>query len=89
MNIARSTNQETRKRWAKELGTTVQTLHKAGIQWGDAKPDNILVDKNDDLWLIDFDGGYTRTWVSHDNCETEEGDLEGLDKIQVWLCNMG
>ncbi|TLS23145.1 uncharacterized protein PpBr36_05822 [Pyricularia pennisetigena] len=62
MNIARSTNQETRKRWAKELGTTVQTLHKAGIQWGDAKPDNILVDKNDDLWLIDFDGGYTRTW---------------------------
>ncbi|TLD08042.1 hypothetical protein PspLS_12112 [Pyricularia sp. CBS 133598] len=62
MNIARSTNQETRKRWAKELGTTVQTLHKAGIQWGDAKPDNILVDKNDDLWLIDFDGGYTHTW---------------------------
>lgn len=36
---------------------TIEKLHKVGVVWGDAKADNILIDKNDDAWEIDFGGG--------------------------------
>jgi serine/threonine protein kinase len=29
-------------------------LHEAGIVWGDAKPDNVLIDKNHDARIIDL-----------------------------------
>ncbi|TLD16644.1 uncharacterized protein PgNI_02354 [Pyricularia grisea] len=87
-NFARSANQKTRQRWSGELATLVHTLHHAGLQWGDVKPDNILVDEDDNLWLIDFDGGYTPPWVSRENCGKLEGDIEGLKNIQEWLLNM-
>ncbi|TLD03390.1 uncharacterized protein PgNI_12340 [Pyricularia grisea] len=61
-NAAWSASKETLQRWVTELATLVLTLHNAGILWGDAKPDNVLVDKNDNLWLTDFDGGYTPPW---------------------------
>lgn len=87
-DIAFLTKQETCQRWSKELAKLVHTLHNAGIQWGDAKPDNVLVDENDDLWLIDFGGGYTPTWVSRQNCGKLEGDIEGLKNSQAWLSNI-
>jgi serine/threonine protein kinase len=38
-----------RKKWISQIQETIKALHSAGIIWGDAKPDNILVDHNDDL----------------------------------------
>jgi thiamine kinase-like enzyme len=29
--------------------------------WVDAKPENILIDENDDLWFIDFGGSFMKT----------------------------
>ena len=74
-------DESNRQRWAKETKHVVQRLHENGIVWGDAKADNFMVDKHDDLWIIDFGGSYTEGWVSPDNMETEEGDMEGTDKI--------
>ncbi|THV49672.1 hypothetical protein BGAL_0184g00140 [Botrytis galanthina] len=54
---------ELRHRWAYELKDLVHQIHTADLIWGDAKPQNILVDMNDRLWLIDFDGGYTPSWA--------------------------
>ncbi|EKD13690.1 protein kinase subdomain-containing protein [Drepanopeziza brunnea f. sp. 'multigermtubi' MB_m1] len=48
---------EQRDQWAPELESLVEQLHAAGLVW-DAKPQNVLVDKENRLWLIDFDGGY-------------------------------
>lgn len=79
---------ERRHRWAAELESLVVELHAAGLVWGDAKPHNVLVDREDRLWIIDFDGSYTHGWVDEDKKETQEGDLQGVKRIKEskeWL----
>lgn len=74
-----------RLKWGQQVSTTLACLHEAGIVWGDAKAANILVDMDDNAWIIDFGGGYTRGWVGKDHMETIEGDQEGLSKIKELL----
>jgi serine/threonine protein kinase len=38
------TSRELRQSWAQQVHDMVQQLHTTGIIWGDAKPDNVLVD---------------------------------------------
>jgi hypothetical protein len=47
--------EEQRYCWAAEIEGLVVELHTAGVVWGDAKPENVLVDLKNRLWLIDFD----------------------------------
>lgn len=77
--------QHLRERWAKQVSHTVEELHRVGAVWGDAKTDNILIDKDSNAWVIDFEGGYTKGWVDKDKAGTEEGDLQGLGKIPDWI----
>lgn len=79
------TSRELRQTWAQQVHDTVQQLHAAGIVWGDAKPDNVLVDQKNDAWLIDFGGGYTNGWVSKELSGTVEGDLQAVKKINEFL----
>lgn len=76
---------EDRSRWARQIRQSVEGLHDAGIVWGDAKPENVLIDVQGNAWLIDFDGSYTRGWVDEENQETVEGDLQGLQRMEDWL----
>ena len=61
----------------------VKALHSNGITWGDAKADNFLVEGTEEekLWMIDFGGGFTEGWVQAEQCETQQGDKEGIGKI--------
>jgi tRNA A-37 threonylcarbamoyl transferase component Bud32 len=70
-----------RKKWAKESQRIVDLLHENGIVWGDAKADNFLVDKQNELWVIDFGGSYTEGWVDPELNETVEGDNMGVERI--------
>ncbi|RFU31064.1 hypothetical protein B7463_g5292, partial [Scytalidium lignicola] len=70
-----------KQKWADQVTDTLAQLHQAGIVWGDAKPENVLIDGSDDAWIIDFGGGYTRGFVEKDKAGTVEGDLQGLDNI--------
>ncbi|KAF5984623.1 serine threonine kinase [Fusarium coicis] len=72
---------ELRERWASQIQRSVDLLHKKGIVWGDAKAENVLIDQNDDAWVVDFGGGYTMGWVDEDKTGTLEGDRQGLVKI--------
>jgi tRNA A-37 threonylcarbamoyl transferase component Bud32 len=72
--------EDQRLRWADESKEIVKLLHAHGITWGDAKADNLLVDKDDNLWIIDFGGSYTEGWVDPEIAETKEGDNVGLEK---------
>ncbi|KAK4099631.1 hypothetical protein N658DRAFT_498114 [Parathielavia hyrcaniae] len=76
-----------RQRWARQIQETVEQLHSAGLVWGDAKAENVMIDKNNDAWLIDFGGGYTEGWVDEDKIGTIEGDLQGVAKIAEHLSN--
>lgn len=48
-----------RKKWASQIESIVEKLHDVGVVWGDAMADNILIDRNDDPWIIDFGKGWT------------------------------
>ncbi|KAK4663154.1 hypothetical protein QC763_0095630 [Podospora pseudopauciseta] len=76
---------EDRLRWSKQIHHSVECLHGAGVAWGDAKPDNVLVDMEGDAWLIDFGGSYTPGWVDEDKQEAVEGDRQGVQRIDDWL----
>lgn len=73
--------------WRRKSKAFVETLHKNDIIWGDAKADNFMVDKNDELWIIDFGGSYTEGWVDPELSDTLEGDEQGLEKVQDALRN--
>ncbi|EME89233.1 uncharacterized protein MYCFIDRAFT_76586 [Pseudocercospora fijiensis CIRAD86] len=74
-------SQEKRMKWADDSARTVDLLHQHNIIWGDAKGDNFMVDKNDDLWIIDFGGSYTEGWVDPELKDSEDGDIQGLNKV--------
>jgi serine/threonine protein kinase len=75
----------TKQKWVDQVTGTLTQLHEAGIAWGDAKPDNVLIDKNDDAWIIDFGGGYTQGFVEREKARTIEGDLQGLEKTVEYV----
>lgn len=74
-------SQRKRDKWAKESKRIVDLLHDHDIIFGDCKADNFLVDKNDELWVIDFGGSYTEGWIEPKLAETEEGDDMALEKL--------
>ena len=73
------------ERWTRELDSCIKELHRSGVVWGDAKPENVLVDGHDDVWVVGFGGSYTEGWVDTDKAGTVEGDLQGLERIKIFL----
>lgn len=80
-----STTADKRQKWTLQILETIERLHKHGLVWGDGKPSNIIIDEQDDAWLIDFGGGFTQGWVDEEVAETKEGDEQALIKIAQLL----
>ncbi|KAK2048014.1 hypothetical protein LZ31DRAFT_573524 [Colletotrichum somersetense] len=70
-----------RKRWKAQISTSLERLHQKGIIWGDAKAENVLIDREGNAWIIDFGGSYTPGWVDKEKAGTLAGDAQGLAKI--------
>ncbi|KAL2145760.1 hypothetical protein VTI28DRAFT_6259 [Corynascus sepedonium] len=85
----RRTSIPVRERWVSQIKEAVRQLHKGGVVWGDAKADNVLIDKKNDAWLIDLGGCYTEDWVDKEKADTKEGDLQGLERIVEYLFSEG
>lgn len=77
------------RRWADDLVHIIEALHSLECIWGDAKPENVLVDRDDNVWVIDFGGGYTPGWIDKEHKETKAGDLQSLKKMREWLYTIG
>jgi hypothetical protein len=71
-----------REKWAGQIKRVVGQLHDQGVIWGDATPRNILIDREDNAWLVDFGGGFN---FNRELMDTIEGDLEGLREIDGFL----
>ncbi|KAF2275271.1 uncharacterized protein EI97DRAFT_434488 [Westerdykella ornata] len=84
-SLLRNASMDARRKWAVQIGYTVWRLHESGIVWGDAKADNVLIDHDDNAWVIDFGGARTEGWVEEDLTETVQGDLQGLGRIIEFL----
>jgi tRNA A-37 threonylcarbamoyl transferase component Bud32 len=76
---------ERRQKWITQIRETVDELHKIGVIWGDGKPSNVIIDVQDDAWLIDFGGGWTEGWVDEAVAETVDGDWQAVDNIIKFL----
>lgn len=74
-----------RHKWFDQVSRTLEQFHAHGIVWGDAKAANVLLDVNDDAYLVDYGGGYTKGWVEKEKSDSIEGDLQGLGNIRQWL----
>ncbi|KAH8820263.1 hypothetical protein F5884DRAFT_744624 [Xylogone sp. PMI_703] len=70
-----------KQKWVDQVRNTLMQLHRAGIVWRDAKPENILIGRSDDAWVIDFGGVYTKGYVEKEKAGTIEGDMQGLSNI--------
>ena len=70
-----------RRRWTTQISGSLERLHELGIFWGDAKAENVLIDRDDKAWIIDFGGSYTPGWVDKEKTGALEGDMQGLAKI--------
>jgi tRNA A-37 threonylcarbamoyl transferase component Bud32 len=70
-----------RVKWALQLTEILRQLHAIEVVWGDAKTANVVVDKDSNVWVVDFGGGRTRGWVNDELVNTKEGDLQALEKI--------
>ncbi|KAI0399834.1 hypothetical protein F4802DRAFT_587586 [Xylaria palmicola] len=78
--------QARREKWASQIQETVRLLHQMGVTWGDGKAANVLIHRDtDDVWIIDFGGGWTDGWVSRELSGTVEGDLVAVGKIVEFL----
>ncbi|PWY89248.1 hypothetical protein BO70DRAFT_163617 [Aspergillus heteromorphus CBS 117.55] len=78
-----------RQKWYDQVSETIRILHKNDCCWGDAKDENIVIDKNRDAWLVDFEGGYSPGWVDVELRNTFAGDLQALSRLprSLRLCD--
>ncbi|EFY84560.1 hypothetical protein MAC_09406 [Metarhizium acridum CQMa 102] len=53
-------------KWAAQVGKAVYELHRISGVWGDANPDDVLMDEENNAWITNFDDGYTHGWLDAD-----------------------
>jgi serine/threonine protein kinase len=80
-----TTCKERREKWAAQIRETVDQLHEMGLVWGDGKPSNVIIDSNDNAWLIDLAGGWTDGWVDEGIADTVKGDEQAVGNIFKFL----
>lgn len=76
------------ERWYHDIENLIHILHSKGFIWGDVSPNNMITDEDDNVWIIDFGGGYTEGWVNPEDMETKRGDLAGLNRFKKYLLDM-
>ncbi len=74
-----------RQRWFDDVEAMVRVFHAAGVVWGDAGPENVLVDAEDEVWVVDFAGLRSRCWMVEEGMDGVEWDLRGLAGLREFL----
>ncbi|KAL4968359.1 uncharacterized protein BDV14DRAFT_197142 [Aspergillus stella-maris] len=83
--VGTNISEETRRKWIGQIQDTIDLLHLKGLAWGDTKAENVLIDTDQNVWVIYSGGRYTEGWVEKDIMESAKGDMQGLSKIKIFL----
>lgn len=81
----RNPSRQLREKWYHQIADTVRALHRCDIVWGDVKPENVLIDHDQNAWIIDFGGGFSPDFVDEMAIETADGDDQGVSRIREML----
>lgn len=55
-SLGAETSIELRTRWDMQVSRTLDCLHGVGIVWGDVKAANVLIDVDENAWVVDLAG---------------------------------
>ncbi|CAN8067012.1 unnamed protein product [Agarophyton chilense] len=73
-------------KWKKQISDAIRFLHSFEVVWGDAAPQNIMIDEKEDrAIIIDFGGGISKPWIDDDLYETKQGDLQGVGRLHDYI----
>lgn len=76
---------ERRQKWISQIEHTIKQLHEHDVIWGDVKPENVIIDTDDNARLIDFGGGGTMPWKNYLVGDTKEADLDAVQLLVEYL----
>lgn len=54
IDMSNPKNSQFRQHWSDQISHTLKCLHSRHIVWGDAKASNVLIDVDNQAYLIDF-----------------------------------
>jgi hypothetical protein len=63
------------------LNWPLDTLHSNGVIWGVASAESVLIDKDNNAWITDFEGGLTMSGIGWHKPGTAEEDRQGLARL--------
>ncbi|GAM84978.1 hypothetical protein ANO11243_029810 [Dothideomycetidae sp. 11243] len=68
-------------KWEEQVRTIVRELHANDIIWGSVNAGNVIIDAEQDAWVIGFGGITHAEFVDEDIMGTVDGDMQGLDRL--------
>ncbi|GAB1730972.1 hypothetical protein NU195Hw_g9131t1 [Hortaea werneckii] len=72
-------------KWCNQVLATIQTLHESSIIWGDVNAHNVLIDRQNDAWIIDLDGGGRPDHQLQPSEANKETELEAVRQMFATL----
>ena len=74
--------EQRRRKWASQTRETVEQLRKIGVTWGEGRVRSIIVDTDDDAWLIGLAG---RQAEDEELANTVEGHKQAVGRVMRFL----
>ncbi|KAI7278678.1 hypothetical protein KC345_g5826 [Hortaea werneckii] len=72
-------------KWCNQVLATLQKLHGYDIIWGDVNAHNVLIDRQNDAWIIDLDGGGRPDHQLEPSKANKETELEAVRQMFTTL----
>jgi len=67
-----------RKKWMEQIRYTVSQMHACGLNWSHAEPENIMIDMNDNAWIIPHSNSWDPGDDDDDDDDKEESESEEI-----------
>ena len=80
-NVESQRRKEYTLTWKDQVGQSIAFLHTMGVVWGDINAHNILIDQQDQAWIVDFSGGLTTTAELQPSAENMKREVKVVEDL--------